>query len=68
MESQRNISPMLQLGYIMEDIRYLCFRTFYPSFRSLPRETQLKRYEFSEQYSYKKIKKIKEFRDLLKIF
>ena len=25
MESQLNISPMLQLGYIMEDIRYLSF-------------------------------------------
>ena len=68
MESPRSINAMLQLGYIMDDIRYLSFSDFInnnPSFRSLPRETQLKRYEFSEQYRYEKIKKIKEFRDLL---
>ena len=68
MESPRSINAMLQLGYIMDDIRYLTFSDFInnnPSFRSLPKETQLKRYEFSEQYRYEKIQKIKEFRDLL---
>ena len=67
-ESPRSIKAMFHIGLIMDDIRYLTFSDFInnnPSFRSLPKETQLKRYEFSEQYRYEKIQKIKEFRDLL---
>ena len=60
MESPRSINAMLQLGYIMDDIRYLSFSDFInnnPSFRSLPRETQLKRYEFPSNTVTKKSKK-----------
>ena len=65
-ESPRSINSMIQLGFIMDDIRYFTFQEYLennPSFYSLPKEIQLKRYEFSEQYRYAKIQKIKEFRD-----
>ena len=67
-ESPRSINSMIQLGFIMDDIRYFTFQEYLnnnPTFHSLPREIQLKRYEFSEQYRYAKIQKIKEFRDEL---
>ena len=67
-ESPRSINSMIQLGFIMDDIRYFTFPEFLdnnPSFRSVPREIQQKRYEFSEQYRFEKIQKIKEFRDIL---
>ena len=67
-ESPRSINSMIQLGFIMDDIRYFTFPEFLdnnPSFRSLPLEIQQKRYEFSEQYRFEKIQKIKEFRDIL---
>ena len=65
-ESPRSINAMIQLGFIMDDIRYFTFQEYLnnnPTFHSLSRDIQKRRYEFSEQYRYAKIQKIKEFRD-----
>jgi len=50
----------------MDDIVFLSFPEYIdnnPTFRSLPKETQIKRYNFSEQYRISKIKRINEVRD-----
>ena len=65
-ESPRSIYAMTQLGFIMDDIVFLSFPEYIdnnPTFRSLPKETQIKRYNFSEQYRMSKIKRINEIRD-----
>ena len=62
-ESPRSIYAMTQLGFIMDDIVFLSFPEYIdnnPTFRSLPKETQIKRYNFSEQYRMSKIKRINE--------
>ena len=60
-ESPRSIYAMTQLGFIMDDIVFLSFPDYInnnPTFRSLPKEMQIKRYYFSEQYRKEKIKKM----------
>ena len=67
-ESPRSIDAMTQLGFIMDDLLFLSFPDFInnnPNLRSLPKEMQLKRYEFAEQFRLAKIQKIKELRDEL---
>ena len=59
---------MFQIGLIMDDIRYLSFSEYInnnPTFISLPKEIQKKRYDFWEKYRIDKIQKIKELRDAI---
>jgi hypothetical protein len=67
-ESPRSIRAMFQIGLIMDDIRYLSFSEYInnnPTFISLPKEIQKKRYDFWEKYRIDKIQKIKELRDAI---
>ena len=67
-ESPRSINAMFQIGLIMDDIRYLSFSEYInnnPTFISLPKEIQKKRYDFWEKSRIDKIQKIKELRDAI---